>query len=228
MDNRNITQHDLENAKRLQRLWTTRKRELGLTQIAAGKKLGCNQSMVSQLLSGRVALNTDHTLKWAQLLNVSPGDIDPNLSGLGFSTVALRRIKVPVLSALSGAATGAFEIVEIFTRMTKQVYGISVDDESLGAYARKGSTLIVSQEEEPISGDEVFLRLKLGDRFLNSVKQFVMVDNSRSVAVVRDLLTQAQEEIQLDTIELMDPIVSIERPVVNRPTRLRPSTPARA
>lgn len=50
MDRRRITETDLENAKRLHRIWTGKKGQLGLTQAAASKKLGVTQSMISQLL----------------------------------------------------------------------------------------------------------------------------------------------------------------------------------
>lgn len=221
MQNRIITQEDTANAKRLLKLWNSKKGKLGLTQISAGEKLGFNQSMVSQLLHAKVALSTDHVLKWAQLLGVSPGEINPALSSLGFTKATLRQIKVPVVARMSGEPVGAFEAVEISTRMTKQVYGISVDDESLGVYAKKGSTLIVSQEEEPVSGDEVFIRYRVQDHYLLTVKVYVTSDLARGVAVLKDIITGAQEELQLEQIEAMDPIVSVDRPIVNRPVRLR-------
>lgn len=223
MHNRVITEADKANAKRLKKLWDSRKGKLGLTQISAGEKLGFNQAMVSQCLNGKVALNTDHVLKWAQLLGVSPGEIDPSLSSLAFSSSALRQIKVPIIARISGAAVGAFEAVEISTRMTRQVYGISVDDDSLGNFAKKGATLIVSQEEEPVSGDEVFMRINLLDRHLHLVKQYVTTDTSRGVIVVRHIGSLDLEEYPLDRVEVMDPIVSVDRPIVNRPIRLRPS-----
>jgi transcriptional regulator with XRE-family HTH domain len=228
MDNRTITQHDLDNAKRLTNLWKAKKGPLGLTQLSAGTRLGFNQSMVSQLLTGAVVLNTDHILKWAQLLGVSPGDIDPRMSSLGFSSTTLRKAKVPIIAAISGADVGVFSTIEITTRMTRQVYGISVDDDSLGTFARKGSTLIVSQEEEPVTGDEVFIRVKIGDHTLNAVKQYIMTDKTKNVAIVRDIFTDQQAEYDLCIVELMDPIVAVERPAINRPVRLRPSRPAQA
>lgn len=222
MDKRNITPQDLDNAKRLRNLWNNRKGKLGLTQLKAAEKLGFQQPMVSQLLSGKVALNTDHILKWAQLLGASPDEIDPRLSSLGYSSDALRRVKVPIVASLSGAPVGSFQNVEISTRMTRQVYGVTVDDDTLGSYAKRGSTLIVSQEEEPISGDEVFIRFELDGHHLHLVAHYVTTDTQRGVVVIKDLHTQAQSELELDRIEILDPIVSVERPIVSRPIRLRP------
>lgn len=170
-----------------------------------------------------MALTTDHIIKWAQLLEVNPGDIAPALSTLNFTPIALRRVKVPILASMSGKPVAAFEIVEISTRMIKQLYGISVDDDSLGVYARKGATLIISQEEEPVAGDEVFVRLKLQDRHLHLVKEFVAVDASTGKALLKPLFGGEVEEYSLDAIEIMDPIISVERPVVVRPPRKRES-----
>lgn len=226
MANQKISHEDLANARRLAAIWEERKKDLNLTQVKAAKHLGFQQSMVSQLLRGVTALNTDHVIKLAQLLRVSPGDIDPRLSSLNFSDIKLRQVKVPIIASLSGAATGAFQHVEISTRMTRQLYGISVDDDSLGVYARRGSTLIVSQEEEPISGDEVFIRFELDGRHIHMVSQYVMTDASREVVVVQDLLSQAKSELDLNRIEVFDPIVAVERPEVNRPVRINPSRKA--
>lgn len=225
MTNRSITPADMANAVRLKALWQSKKADLGLTQTIAAQKLGYkSQSMVSMQLKGEVALNTDAVLKWAQLLKVNPGDIDHALKSLSFSKTELRRVKVAIIARMSGALPGAFETVETMTQMTRQVYGISVDIQGFEPFAREGSTLIVSQEEEPISGDEVFIRLTAARHGLHLIKHFITTDAARGVAVIRDLNGGAPEELALDDIEIMDPIVSVERPSVNRPIRLRPRT----
>ena len=110
--------------------------------------------------------------------------------------------------------------------MTRQLYRVSVADDSLGIYAPRGSTLIVSPEEEPISGDEVFIRYELDGRHIHLVLQYVMTDAAHNVMVVQDLIAQAKTELILDRIEVFDPIVAIERPEVNRPVRVNPSRQA--
>lgn len=223
MTNRNITPADEANAKRLYALWQAKKMAMGLTQTSAAQKLGYkSQSMVSMQLKGEVALNTDAILKWAQLLGVNPGDIDPELKGLNFSASMMRRVKVAIVAKLSGKSCGAFETVEIMTQMTRQVYGISVDVTGFEPFAKRGSTLVVSLEEDPVSGDEVFIRLSAERGHAHLIKTFVTVDNTRQVAIVRSLGGSTHEEIALDDIEIMDPIVCVERPTVNRPIRLHP------
>lgn len=222
MSNRTITEQDKKNAARLKALWEGKKGSLGLTQVTAAKALGYKtQSMVSQLLNAQAALNTDAILKWAQLLQVSPTDIDPSLSSLGFTKTALRQVKVSVVARMSGEPAGPFETVEITTQMARQMYGVTVDTDGFEPFAKRGSTLIISQEEEPISGDEVFIRLATQDSFLHLIKYYVMTDHTRGVAVVRDLEGGDPQELPLDRIEVLDPIVSVERPMVTRPIRLR-------
>jgi transcriptional regulator with XRE-family HTH domain len=219
--NRVITDRDRENARRLKAFWESKRIQLGLTQKKAADLLGYRtQSMVSQLLSATVALNTDAILKWAQLLQISPSDIDPSMTALGFSKVKLRAVKVAILARMSGEPVNPFESVEIYTQMTRQVYGVSVDVDGFEPLAKKGSTLIISQEEEPISGDEVYIRLQTPSGALQLIKRYVTSDLDRGVAVVHDLYTGDTEELPLDRIELMDPIVGVERPIVNRPIRI--------
>lgn len=222
MRTRTITEQDRQNAARLKALWLAKKGSLNLTQQIAAKRLGCSQSMISQALNCQVALTTDAIIGWAQLLKVEPADIDPKLGALGFSSSPVRPLNVAILARMSGEPVGPFETVEVLTRMTRQVYGVSVDTDGFGPFAKKGSTLIISQEEEPVSGDEVFIRLQPPNgSAIHLIKTYLMTDLDRQVAVVRDLHSSNVEEYPLDQVELLDPILSVERPRVNRPIRLR-------
>lgn len=223
MTNRTITDSDRENASRLASIWKRKKGELSLTQRHAADKLGYkSQSMVSMQLTGEVALNTDAVLKWAQLLRVEPSEIDPSLSSLAFTKSTMRLAKVAIIARMSGEPVGPFETVEIMTQMTRQVYGITVDTSGYEPFAKKGSTLVLSRDEEPVSGDEVFIRMTSSTGFTHMLKLYVTTDAPRGVAIVRDLASGVTEELSLALIEVMDPIVSIERPAVNRPVRLHP------
>lgn len=223
MSNRTITEHDKKNAARLSALWKAKKGALNLTQTSAAEKMGYEaQPLISMHLNAKVALNTDAILKWAQLLQVSPTDIDPSLSSLGFTNTKLRPVKVAIIARMSGEPSGPFETVEIMTQMTRQVYGVTVDTDGFEPFAKKGSILVVSLEEEPISGDEVFMRIATQDAPLHMVKHYVMTDASRGVVVVRDLNGGETQEFPLDRVEVIDPILSVERPHVARPVRIRP------
>lgn len=75
---RQLTEEEMSWAKRLQRIWLSKKKELDLTQEAAAQILGFNQSSFSQYVNGRIPLNTDAKLAFAKLLKVPVTDIDPN------------------------------------------------------------------------------------------------------------------------------------------------------
>lgn len=221
MTNRTITQEDTAKAARLTKLWKAKKGPLSLTQRQVADKLGYrSQSMVSMQLNGEVALNTDAVLKWAQLLQVAPMEIDPSLSSLTFTKSTMRVVKAPVIARMSGEPVTPFETVEILTQMTRQVYAVLVDTDGFEPFAKRGSTLAICQDEEPVSGDEVFIRTQGASGYLHLIKEYITTDRSRGVVVVRDLNGREPEELDLDSIEVMDPIVSVERPRVNRPVRI--------
>lgn len=104
------------------------------------------------------------------------------------------------------------------------MYGVSVDTDGYEPFAKKGSTLIVSKDEEPISGDEVFIRYRLDNDSVHLIKRYIGTNEEKGVAIVAGLTSNEIEELMLARVELLDPIASIERPIVNRPVRLRPGT----
>jgi transcriptional regulator with XRE-family HTH domain len=63
-------------------LWS--KRESG-TQASIAHDMGITQSALSQYLTGRVPLNTDIIIKFAQVLNVYPYEIDASLDWSNFN-----------------------------------------------------------------------------------------------------------------------------------------------
>jgi HTH-type transcriptional regulator, cell division transcriptional repressor len=80
---RPLTEADQLASRNLRKLWDMRKSLLQLTQEKAAEDLGYStQSAVSQYLCGDIALNTDAVLRFAKLLRVRPGLIDPRVSGL--------------------------------------------------------------------------------------------------------------------------------------------------
>lgn len=220
MSNRVITPHDIENARRFHHLWESKKGPLGLTQRNVATRMGYNsQSMISQLLSGKVALSTDAIIGLAKILQVLPSDIDPSLKALAVVTNGkLKTIRVHIVACLSGKRPAPLETVEITTAMTKQVYGVSVDSTEYEPFYRIGSHLIVSQEEEPIHGDEVFIKYE-GKCMVRRLVEYI-----GGTTVVQDLNTGETRVLDTASIDVFDPVVSVERPAVNRPTRLHPST----
>jgi transcriptional regulator with XRE-family HTH domain len=64
------------------RIWSTKKKLLGLTQESAAGKLGLTQGAVFQYLNGKIPLNTDAVLAFSALLQVDPSEIDKKIGVL--------------------------------------------------------------------------------------------------------------------------------------------------
>lgn len=219
--NRIITAEDRENAKRLYAIWSAYKARTKATQADLAKQMGFSgQAVVSQFLNCAVAMNTDVIIRFARILGVDPEAIDPRLKGVKIATKQVHTRSVPVIATMSGQRLSALSTIEIATSMEKALYAVAVDTDGFEPYARKGSTLIVSQDEEPVSGDEVFMRVKVAGATTHTVQMYVTTDLERNVAVTRTLSGETLET-DLDRIELMDPIVAIERPQVVRPMRCK-------
>lgn len=217
---RTITERDLANAARLKNIWLAYKDATKSTQTDLAEILGfAGQGVVTQYLNGSIALNTDAILRFARVLGVSPAEINPDLAGISITPTDLRLTRIPILASLSGAPPGRLASIEIATSMDKKLYAVAVDTEGSEPFARKGSTLVVSQDEEPVSGDEVFMKYRVGKNDLHAIRVYVTTDLERRVAITRALGSKEFIETNLDDIELLDPIVSVERPQVARPKR---------
>lgn len=217
---RTITPHDVENAARLKAKWLAYKEATKTTQADLAKTLGfAGQGVVTQYLNGKIALNTDAILRFARVLGITPAEIDPDLAGLSITPTDMRLTRIHILANLSGAPPGRLASIEIATTMDKKLYAVAVDTDGSEPFARKGSTLVVSQDEEPVSGDEVFMKYRVGSTDLHAIRVYVTTDLERGVAITRGLNSKEFIETSLTDIELLDPIISVERPKVVRPLR---------
>jgi transcriptional regulator with XRE-family HTH domain len=217
---RRITPQDLENAVRLKAIWLAFKESTKSTQTDLAQMMGfAGQGVVTQYLNGSIALNTDAILRFARVLGVTPEKINPELAGISITPTDLRLTRVNVLFTLSGAPAGRLASIEIATGMDRKLYAVAVDTDGSEPFARKGSTLVVSQDEDPVSGDEVFMRYRVGTNELHAIRIYVTTNLETRVAVTRALGSKDFIETSLDDIELLDPIVSVERPQITRPKR---------
>lgn len=217
---RNITPQDLENAARLKAKWIVYKEATKSTQADLAELLGfAGQGVVTQYLNGSIALNTDAILRFARVLGVTPAEINPDLAGISITPTDLRLTRVHIVASLSGAPPGRLSSIEIATTMDKKLYAVAVDTDGSEPFARKGSTLVVSQDEEPVSGDEVFMKYRVGTADLHAIRVYVTTDLERGVAITRALGSKEFIETNLTDIELLDPIISVERPQAVRPKR---------
>lgn len=80
MKRRQLTPREQNAAKRLAEIWNKKKTELGLTQETAAHRCGWEtQGAFYQYVAGKIPLNLKATLKIADVLQVAPGEIFPEL-----------------------------------------------------------------------------------------------------------------------------------------------------
>ncbi|KAA9133483.1 helix-turn-helix transcriptional regulator [Marinihelvus fidelis] len=80
MTDKRLSSDQQRAASRLRKIWDEKKTGLGLTQERVGARLGWEtQSAVSQYLNGKIPLNLNAVIKFAQVLEVEPESIYPEL-----------------------------------------------------------------------------------------------------------------------------------------------------
>lgn len=226
MTNRIIERHDRDNAARLKSIWNAYKARTRMTQEELARKMGFeSRSVISQYLNCHIPMGTDAVLAFSKALDVAPTDIDPRLSAFTLTTSTYRLVRVPIIETLTGEAPGTHEAVEIMTESNKNLYAVAVNTDGFAPYVKQGATLIVCPDEEPVTGDEVYICLDTPAGELHLIKRYVTRDLAADTVVVCDLsdLTGAHHEVlPAAKIRSLDPIHSVVNPRVNRPTRLRP------
>jgi transcriptional regulator with XRE-family HTH domain len=110
MTNRSLSQEELDDAKRLRKLWGERKEQLHLSQVKAAKELGYNsQSAVSQFINGKVPINVQTAAKFAKLLKTNIEEISPRFGKLLTQPIpsSLDGFVAPTTGVLGGINTDA-------------------------------------------------------------------------------------------------------------------------
>ena len=78
---RNLTERQQNTVKNLRFHWQRYKTETKTTQAEASKELGWSHSVLGQYVNGHVACGPTAIFKIAELIGVTPYDIDPELRG---------------------------------------------------------------------------------------------------------------------------------------------------
>ena len=173
------------DAAALKLIWNQKKKELGLTQEKAAHLMGWHsQAAVAQYLNGKIPLNTDAKMKFAELLNVSPASIWPAFVGpsapIGVGGKALTKFHVPVLSW-----TNAWRInsIDTFAKCIVSEWVICPADHSANAYALRvvGDTMTAQHESlhSYPEGSIIFVDPKLPAK--NSARVIVKLADSDEV-----------------------------------------------
>ena len=78
---RNLTPRQQRVAQNLRIHWQRHKADTRMTQSEASKALGWTHSVLGQYLTGHVACGPNAIFKIAELIGVTPYDLDPELRG---------------------------------------------------------------------------------------------------------------------------------------------------
>lgn len=91
---RELTAHERDCAKRINKLWQDKKRDEKLSQPDAAEALKMTTSGFNQYINGKIPLNTDATFRFARYFGVDPRRIDPQWLG-GEENSSPKRITEP-------------------------------------------------------------------------------------------------------------------------------------
>lgn len=143
----------------------------------------------------------------------------PDLGVNGSVTASdIKILTVPLRATLSGRPLGATAHVVAAATVDRVLYAISVDTCELEPFVKQGSTLLIIPDEDPVSGDEVLIRLAQDQQAAHIVCRYVASHPDRG-AVVAQTLQGEPVEYLLQDIEWMDPIYAVKCPDTPRPRR---------
>lgn len=222
-----LSERDANRGKRLKRVFDQLKADEGLTQNALSAKIaalnpaeesGITQSMISQLLTGKVGLSTDTLLLIAKALQISPTVLDPGLSAF-FSDGTMQTEPLKAICSISGSVFIADHPPCPVPPSDKQRYAIAIDVDAYRSHFRKGSTLIASSEEIPQPDDLVYVygARAEGPGLMSMIATLVSQD--QGFIVLKNLLDGELIRIKEHAGLKMDPIISIQFPMVKREIR---------
>lgn len=143
--------------ERVQAAWSSHKVDSGVSQAAAAKSLGMNQSAFSQYIRGAIPLNTDFLRKFASLT-----DIDLEEFGITKNTDSTVPTKpVKVMATLSGREpkTKSHLVESILEHNSCYFVEVDYRDYALP----KGSLLLVNPEGSIRNGDTVIYFREMGE-----------------------------------------------------------------
>lgn len=175
MANRDLTTDEIEDAKRLRKLWSEKKEELHLSQVKAAKELGySSQSAVSQYLNGKVPINFQTAAKFAKLLKTDIQHIAPRFGRLVTNPIpsSLEGYNAPVLGSLGGAQSDATlnwfawhtEFCESLGVSPQNLKLVRLEDDSFKEYPA-GTVFLVDDSYQRAPKDGIYL-LQQGDKMV--------------------------------------------------------------
>lgn len=130
---RRLTAQEVEDQEKLRDLWESKRDDLRLTQREAAAQFGYkNQAAVSQYLNGKIPLNLETVIKFANLLKVRIEEISPRFAN------SIPTTDVPI----------------IHVHLETVQYILALND-SLAPNVMKGDLMVVDTADSPSKGIEM-------------------------------------------------------------------------
>lgn len=181
----------------LRKVWDSKKRELNLTQVKVAQTLGITQASFNQYLNGRIPLNTNFVLKIAEILEVVPGQISPEL--FKYVPLKTKSVFVSVLFAI-GSFEGAVGEVKVNlaaeAKNSENSFAVFVNENMRSPLIPTGAYLICSHTDfkELRPTDFVWVIYKdPGEQKPNELLQILNLQKNSFLAI--DPVTQTQKTV---------------------------------
>lgn len=214
--NRTITDKDRENTQRLRAIWDNKKRELNLTQVKVKDRFGAaDNSFISQMLTGRVALNKPMILTWAEVLQVDPARIDPELSTFKIVKRKKASVEVPVLFSLGTKQITRQSIVIDSTDGNEYLFGIEINTSipTLGKLVPCGSYIVLAPLAALETGTRVAVKHIETDEFGRDKFSFgILIEKSDGRILLEGLVTDEKFEVPESDCFFIHKISQIKQP----------------
>ena len=164
--------------------------------------MGISQSAFSQYLNGKMALNTDTTLKFADVLGIKPTDIRADVFNKLQNRINLFNLEtkyVPVQQTTSGQKTRKKRevLVTIPIGATSHAYAIEVDNDVHDPVAMEGELLIIDPDIKVKPGDRCAIQL-VSESHITLVKVTKITPRQYHVVI----LDEHHDELKLNKTEV--------------------------
>lgn len=217
MAQRILTPRNLEAARRLTNILQDKKVSENLTQVKLAERMGfARQATVSQFSRGMMPMSLETIAAFADALNVSPTEIEPDFFELlRIKDYVRPEYKIEVRYTLSGKRPiPSVKMTHIKEPAAMDHYAVAIDtDDYKKARIRKGSELIVGVGLELTRDEDLYIRLSTGETVIG---QFIGRDEHDKAVVIRDLLTMEPRNVKDELIEVCDVIVGVQNPSSKR------------
>ena len=172
---------------------------------------GITQPMISQLITGKVALTTDTLLLIAKALRISPFVLDPDLKMYLTDHTTVDE-QLDIACAISGSVFGPSLPPCPVVSSPRPRYAIAVDVDAYASHFRKGSVLIASPSETPVEGDLVYVygTRAEGPGLLSLLAILKQWENDH--AVVNELISGSSLRLERHAGLKIDRIITINMP----------------